>query len=82
MLKRGHAMAVVDGVLVDTWRPGGRSLVTGAWEVTSATTHHPSQLTALLITGMTQREAAVATGCPLAHVANVWDALPAKLRAH
>jgi hypothetical protein len=62
LLKRGHAIAVVDGVVVDTWRPGGRSLVTGAWQVTSATTHHPAQLRALLLSGMTWADAATATG--------------------
>ena len=34
--KRGHAFAVVDGVLVDTWRVGPRALVNRAWKVTKA----------------------------------------------
>lgn len=36
VLKRGHAFAIVDGVVVDTWKPGARSLVFAAWRVTKS----------------------------------------------
>lgn len=63
--KSGHAFAIVDGVLVDTWHVGSRSKVTAAWRVTKAApkrTHHPAQLRALLVTGKTCAEAAEACG--------------------
>lgn len=33
VLKRSHAFAVVDGVVIDTWEPGGRCKVTYAWKL-------------------------------------------------
>jgi hypothetical protein len=55
--KRGHAFAIVDGVLVDTWHVGSRSRVCCAWRVTVAKratkrtgTKRGSKYTALLTT--------------------------------
>ena len=65
VLKSAHAFAIVDGVLVDTWHVGNRCRVTSAWRVTKAApkrTHHPSQLRAMLVTGMNCNEAAEACG--------------------
>jgi hypothetical protein len=35
VLKRGHAFAVVNGTLIDTWKVGPRSRCTQAWKVTT-----------------------------------------------
>jgi hypothetical protein len=67
VLKYAHAFAVVDGVLVDTWHVPGGCLATGAWKVTvpattTAPTHHPMQLKALIMGGMQPADAATACG--------------------
>jgi len=75
-----HAFAVVDGVLVDTWHVPGGSLVFGAWKVTDAApaaTHHPAQLKALLLGGMTTTDAATACGVTVDRAQRAADQLSA-----
>lgn len=92
-LKASHAFTIVDGVLVDTWKVGGRCRVFGAWAVTpkpAAPTAGPLRANTIAKLVAAHAAAPVVDGAKLITVAHLqaaglgasWAKTPASLWAN
>jgi hypothetical protein len=61
VLKSGHAFAMVDGVVVDTWKPGARCKVTAAWRVEPVAVPAPAAAPVQAVADRTGRKVSPAT---------------------